>query len=207
MSMATGVLTAPTAERSPLLTARLAGLFWLLTILTGTAAMAARGGRLGILVNLVSTACYVGATVFAYSLLKSVNRNLSLLAMFFSLVGCAISSLGALVTLDAQAPTVAFIFFGLHCLLVGYLILRSTFLPRAVGALMVFGGLGWLTFSLSTLLSPPLARFLYPYIMFPGILGEATLTFWLLVKGVNVQRWNEQASASEGRRSGLRTHA
>jgi len=61
---------------------------------------------------------------------------------------------------------------------------------------MVFGGLGWLTFSLSTLLSPPLASSLSPYLMIPGILGEATLTFWLLAKGVNVQRWNEQADAS-----------
>lgn len=191
--MTTGVLTTPTPERSPLLTARLAGVFWLLTILTGMVAMGARGGRLGVLVNLVSTACYAGATVFIYYLLKPVNRNLSLLGMFFSLVGCTIS---ALVSLGAQAPTVAFIFFGLHCLLVGYLIIRSTFLPRAVGALMVFGGLGWLTFSLTTLLSPPLARSFSPYVLFPGILGEATLTFWLLVKGVNVQRWNEQAGAA-----------
>jgi hypothetical protein len=188
MNVTTDVLTAPTGERSPLSTARLTGVFWLLTILTGTVAMVAAGGRLGLLVNLVSTACYAGATVFAYYLLKPVNRNLSLLAMFFSLVGCAISALSALALLGPQAPRVAFIFFGLHCLLVGYLIIRSTFLPRAVGGLMVFGGLGWLTFSLSTLLSPPLARFLSPYIMFPGILGEATLTFWLLVKGVNVQR-------------------
>ena len=185
--------TSP-AERSPLLTARLAGVFWLLTILTGVLAMAARVGRLAVLVNLVSTACYVGATVFIYYLLKPVNRNLALLAMFFSLVGCAIGALSVLVPIGKQAPTVAFIFFGLHCLLVGYLIIRSTFLPRVVGALMVFGGLGWLTFSLSTLLSPTLARSLSPYVMFPGILGEATLTFWLLVKGVNVQRWNEKAA-------------
>lgn len=195
--MTTGVLTAPTAERDPRLTARLTGLFWLLTILTGTASMAAAGSRLGTVVSLASTACYAGATVFAYHLLKPVNRNLSLLAMFFSLVGCAISALVAVVSLGVQAPTVAFIFFGLHCLTVGYLIIRSTFLPRAVGALMVFGGLGWLTYSLSSLLSPPLAKLLSPYIMFPGILGEATLTLWLLVKGVNVERWNEQARAAE----------
>jgi hypothetical protein len=191
----TTVVLAQNPERSPRLTARLTGVFWLLTILTGTVALVA-GGQLGISVNLLSTACYATATVFVYFLLKPVNRNLSLLAMFFSLVGCALGTLSALFPLGTKAPTVAFIFFGLHCFLVGYLILRSTFLPRAVGALMVFGGLGWLTFSLSSLLSPPLARSLSPYIMLPGILGEATLTFWLLVKGVNVQRWSEQASAS-----------
>jgi hypothetical protein len=116
-------------------------------------------------------------------------------------------ALSALALLGPQAPRVAFIFFGLHCLTVGYLIIRSTFLPRAVGAPMVLGGLGWLTFSLTTLLSPPLARLLTPYIMFPGILGEATLTFWLLVKGVNVQRWNERARATERPRPELGVHA
>jgi hypothetical protein len=193
--MSTVVATGKRSEASPLFTARMTGVFWLLTVLTGTVAMVARTGQLAILVNLVSTACYAGATVFAYSLLKPVNRNVSLLGMIFSLVGCTISALSALVPLGAQAPTVAFIFFGLHCCTVGYLILRSTFLPPAVGALMVFGGLGWLTFSLSTLLSPPLARTLSPYILFPGILGEVTLTFWLLVKGVNVDRWHQQARA------------
>ena len=195
--MTTGVLTATTPERSPLSTARLTGVFWLLTFLTGSASMVAPATRLGVVVNLVSTACYVGATVFAYYLLKSVSRSVSLLAMFFSLVGCAIGALAALALLAPQAPRVAFLFFGLHCITVGYLIFRSTFLPRAVGALMVFGGLGWLAFSLVTLLSPTLAKSLSPYLMIPGILGEATLTFWLLVKGVNVERWNEQARATE----------
>ncbi len=60
---------------------------------------------------------------------------------------------------------------------------------------MVCAGLGWLTFSFANLLSPPLARYLVPYIMAPGMIGEASLTLWLLVMGVNVQRWKEQASA------------
>jgi len=54
---------------------------------------------------------------------------------------------------------------------------------------MGFAGLGWLTF-----LSPPLANHLSPYIFAPGILGEGSLTLWLLVIGVNEQRWEEQAS-------------
>jgi hypothetical protein len=82
------------------------------------------------------------------------------------------------------------VFFGCYCLLIGYLIFRSTFLPRILGALMAFGGLGWLTF-----LSPPIASHLSPYNMFPGVLGEGALTLWLLVVGVNVAKWKEQASA------------
>jgi uncharacterized membrane protein YozB (DUF420 family) len=79
----------------------------------------------------------------------------------------------------------------LYCLLVGILILRSTFLPRILGVLMVLGGLSYVLF-----LSPPLARSLQPYILvFPGV-GQISLTLWLLVMGVNAERWKEQASAA-----------
>ncbi len=75
--------------------------------------------------------------------------------------------------------------------MIGYLILRSTFLPRILGALMVIVGLGWLLF-----LSPPLANRLLIYIEVPGFVAEAALMLWLLVIGVNVERWEEQASAA-----------
>ena len=186
------MMTRSTEKLSPLVKARLAGVFWLLTILTGAFALFV-GGRSGPAVNLVSTACYLAATVLVYGLLKPVNRSLSLLAAFCSLVGCVLGASSFLLPPGARAATIAFAFFGLHCLLVGYLILRSRFLPRAVGVLMAFGGLGWLTFSVATLLSPTFARSLSPYIMIPGILGEVSLTLWLLVVGVNVPRWNAQA--------------
>ena len=74
--------------------------------------------------------------------------------------------------------------------LIGYLIFESTFLPRILGVLMALSGLGWLTF-----LSPSLANCLLAYIEVLGIIAEASLMLWLLVMGVNVQRWKEQASA------------
>jgi hypothetical protein len=86
------------------------------------------------------------------------------------------------------------VFFGVYCLLIGYLIFRSTFLPRILGVLMAFGGLGWLTF-----LSPPLANYLSPYNLAPGMFGEGALTLWLLVVGVNVPKWQAQANASRVR--------
>ena len=183
----------PIAETSPRRKARAAGFFWLMVILTGALALVV-GGKLAVAANLISTAFYVAATVLVYGLLKPVNRSLSLLAAIFSFVGCAIGVLGSLVNL--RAGQVGFVFFGLHCLLVGYLILRSTFLPRFVGALMALGGLGWLTLGLASVLSPTFARSLSPYILIPGILGEATLTLWLLVMGVNAERWKAQARAS-----------
>jgi hypothetical protein len=83
------------------------------------------------------------------------------------------------------------VFDGFSCLLIGYLIFRSRFLPRILGVLMAVGGLGWLTF-----LSPPLAKDLSPYNLAFGILGQESVMLWLLVMGVNVQGWNEQASAA-----------
>jgi len=60
-------------------------------------------------------------------------------------------------------------------------------LPRILGVLMA---LGWLTF-----LSPPLAHYLSPHILLSGI-GEAALGVWLLVAGVNAERWKKQASVA-----------
>jgi hypothetical protein len=56
---------------------------------------------------------------------------------------------------------------------------------------MAFGGLGWLPF-----LSPALANYLSPYNLASGFFGEGSVFLWLLVIGVNVQRWKEQATAA-----------
>jgi hypothetical protein len=175
--------------------------------------------RLGLATGLIATACYVAVTALFYDLFKHVNRSLSLLAAFFSLVGCAILAfaslfrIGPLVVLGGgqylsafkveqlralaflflelygQAVNICFVFFGVYCLLIGYLIFKSAFLPRILGVLMAFAGLGWLTF-----LSPPLANYLSPYIQVLGFLAEGSLMLWLLVMGVNVAKWEEKAS-------------
>ncbi len=90
--------------------------------------------------------------------------------------------------LHAQASNIGLVFFGFYCLLIGWLIFRSGFLPRLLGALLMFSGLGWLTF-----LAPPLANALAPWNLAPGILGEGVLTVWLLVAGVSDRRPQEPA--------------
>jgi Domain of unknown function (DUF4386) len=175
--------------------------------------------RLGLATGLIATACYVAVTALFYDLFKHVNRSLSLLAAFFSLVGCAILAfaslfrIGPLVVLGGgqylsafkveqlralaflflelygQAVNICFVFFGVYCLLIGYLIFKSAFLPRILGVLMAFAGLGWLTF-----LSLPLANYLSPYIQVLGVFAEGSLMLWLLVMGVNVAKWEEKAS-------------
>ena len=94
-----------------------------------------------------------------------------------------------LVKLNAQAYDIGLVFFGFWCALIGYLIIRSNFLPRIIGALEVLAGLGYLT-----LLWRPLAHYLYPYNLALAGPGEISLMLWLLVKGVDEQRWKEQVS-------------
>lgn len=175
---------------SPRSRARVAGAFYLLNIVAGSlaAVFAARNATYGRVGILVATACYLAVTALFYYLFQPVSRNLSMLAAGFSLAGCAVGVLGAFHLVPSRLN--ALVFFGGYCVLIGYLILRSIFLPPILGILMLFAGMGWLTF-----LSASLASHLSPYNLAPGILGEGVLTIWLLVVGLNDQRWKAQARA------------
>ena len=177
---------------------------------------------LGFASSLIGVAFHIAWAVLMYELLKPVNKSLSLLAAFIILVGCAIqtltsflyltpllilkggSSLSAFtpeqlqalalmfLKLNAYAFNIDLVFFGLWCVLTGYLIYRSAFLPRILGVLLSISGLGFLTY-----IYPPLAyRLFFPYIAVASALGEIPLELWLIVMGVNAQRWKEQASAA-----------
>jgi hypothetical protein len=131
--------------------------------------------------------CYIAVTLLFYSLFKPVNRSISLLAAFVSLAGIVIGPLSMLHLFPLRIHSL--VFFGVYCLLLGYLIYKSTFLPGLLGALMALAGLGWLTF-----LSPSLTSNLSPYIYAPGVIGEGSLTVWLLMFGVNEDRWKQRAA-------------
>jgi hypothetical protein len=176
---------------------------------------------LGFGAALIAPACDSVKTVLFYDLFKPVNKGFSLIAMSFGIIGCAMQAvmvvfyiaplvivkggqyLSVFKVEQLQALTLMFfkltargidiylVFFGFYCVLIGYLIFRSIFLPRIIGLLMVFTGFGY-----SVFLYPPLAHYLYPYNLAPAALGETSLMLWLLVVGVNVQRWKEQAGAA-----------
>lgn len=181
-------MTTNTIETSPQFRARLAGIFYLGTILTGASALVFANGRN--IANIIATICYIGVTWLFYGIFKPVNRNLSLLAALFSLAGCVVGALNPFHIIPTYIPN-NLVFFGVYCILIGYLVFKSTFLPKILGVLMAIGGLGWLTF-----LSPSLAGSLSPFNLAPGILGEGALTVWLLAKGVNVEQWKKRALES-----------
>ena len=240
--MNTAAITKRIAEASPRSRARITGVVYLLFFLTtifatslinklvvsDDAAATAHNilaheplFRFGVITGLVSAAFYIALAALFYHLFKPVNRSLSLVAAFFSLMGCAILGFGSVLQLaplvflgggrylsvfsaqqlqalaytflelNDQGFNIALLFFGLYCILIGYLIFRSTFLPRILGVLMMLAGLGWLAF-----LAPPVADHLSLYIEGLGILAEVLLMLWLLVFGVNPQRWKEQAGAA-----------
>jgi len=175
--------------------------------------------RLGFVSSLMTVPFHIVWAVFFYVLFKPVNRSVSRLAGFVMLVACTMWALSSLLylapllvlqgktslsafapeqlqalalvflKLNGQAYDIGLVFFGLWCILIGYLIARSTFLPRTIGVLYALAGLGYLT-----LLWQPLAKYLYPYNLALAGPGEISLLLWLLVKGVNVPKWKEQAS-------------
>jgi hypothetical protein len=232
-----------TQETSPRARARIAGLCYLIEVVTSafallyvapklfvagdaatTAANIMAHGtlfRLGFAAGLIQWASYIGVSGLFYDLFKPANKRLSLLAAFFGVVACTIGAVSSVfylapVTVLGGAPflsafsadqlpalslefiklyaicfNIAFVFFGCYCLLIGYLIFRSTFLPRVLGAGMAIAGLCWLTF-----LWPPLSSYLSPYVLAGGV-SELLLTFWLIFAGVNDERWRAQAGTTQ----------
>jgi hypothetical protein len=173
----------PFAEASPRFKARLAGVLLLLSVLMAICNEFFVRGRLGSGVNLaadlVEVSGMVAVTVLLYYVFKPVNRSLALLAASFNLAGGTFEAL----RLTPRGVDIGIVLHGFYCILIGYLIFRSTLLPRILGALMAFAGLGWLTF-----LVPSLANDLTPYNLASGLLGEASMCLGLLVIGVNVRR-------------------
>jgi Domain of unknown function (DUF4386) len=161
--------------------------------------------------------CYIGVTVLLYELLKPVNKSVALFGAFCGLAGLltgaggSINLLTALTLLEearrATEPIASQLrgavkillgangfsgedfFFGCQILSVGYLIVRSYFVPRAIGVLLLLGGLSFLITSFTTLVSPMLGARLAPLILPIVALGEGSLALWLLLRGVNVERW------------------
>jgi hypothetical protein len=88
---------------------------------------------------------------------------------------------------------VSLLFFGACCLCFGDLIRRSRYLPKLLGTLLVLAGLGYVVFSTAQMLAPAwAATWLFPWLMLPGFFGELGLALWLLIKGVDLARWQER---------------
>jgi hypothetical protein len=182
--------------------------------------------RSSIAVDLVMHICDIPLIVIFYMLLRPVSKSLSLMAAFFNVVQTAILSINKISLLAALAflgnasylksfdPeqlqvlsyfslglhdygfSIGLIFFGFRCLAVGYLIFKSGYFPKSLGVLQIIAGLCYLINSFSVILLPALAHLLFPAILIPSFLGELSMCLWLLIKGVDMDKWNRNTQAS-----------
>ena len=95
-------------------------------------------------------------------------------------------------TLHEEGFAVGLVFFGVGCLVTGYLMFRSGYFPRAIGLLQALAGVSYLINSFALLLAPALAAKMFPAIVAPAFVGELATCVWLIVRGVNVERWKER---------------
>jgi hypothetical protein len=172
--------------------------------------------RLGFATYLVEAVCDIALSLVMYVLLRPVRKDLALLAAFFGLVSTAVFAvaelfyfapafiLGNADYLKTFSPDqlnslallslkfygygggLFMVFYGIATLLRGYLIFKSSYLPKALGILLVLAGLGFITHNFALVLAPAYAS---DILLLPMFLAGLSLTFWFLVKGVDVQKW------------------
>jgi hypothetical protein len=180
--------------------------------------------RLGVAGNVVVVLCAVPLLWIEYLLLRPVSKSLALLAallnvvslgaeavskVFLLLVMPTLTSTGSLDGFNFQqqaalaslalkshnfAFDIALLFFGFTCLVNGYLIFKSGYIPKPFGLLLQAAGAGYLVACSATLFAPALAAMLLPGILLLPLIGESALCLWLLINGVNCAKWQERTA-------------
>ena len=183
--------------------------------------------RAGFAGYLVEAICDIGLSLVFYVLLKPVHKNLALLAAFFGLVSTAVFAGAELFNFGAsrifagagylnafssdQQNAIGMLFlkvfgygggifmalYGIASLLRGYLIIRSGYLPKVLGILLIVGGAGFIANNLAFVLAPAYAS---DFLALPMFLAALSLTVWFLAKGVNRAEWDKRAG-TEGEKS------
>jgi hypothetical protein len=174
--------------------------------------------RLGFVAYLVEAITDVALTFLLYVLLRPVHANLALLAVFFRLMATATfafaelfyfapslilggdgylktfspDQLHALALLSLSVYSAAgylyIVFYGIASIILGYLMFRSGYLPKVLGALWVIGGLGFVIGNLVWIFAPADASLL----LLPQVIASLSLGLWLLVRGVDGGKWKEK---------------
>lgn len=172
--------------------------------------------RVGALTDLVNLVCFLALALVLYGLLKPVGAGAARAMLVFNAVSVAVMTanlvnhLAALqaatagddalamlfLDLHAYGYLVAGAFFGLWLLPLGYLLFRSGYAPRALGVLVMVGSFGYVADLVARVLFPVAGETLGPVVVLPSALAELSLTLWLLVKGLDVQRRGQLVPAS-----------
>jgi hypothetical protein len=172
--------------------------------------------RTGIVTEIFALVIFAVSLVFLYMVFKPASRRGSMLFLIVCIMGATIQSLDvfgditALALLKSTIPhpqviaylclrmhllvyTVALAFIGFGSLLLAYTATQSTFLPRFGGWFLAIDGAGYITHSFGTLVAPEWIVHIQPFVPYvTAAFGTGALMLWLIFKGVNVERWNEQ---------------
>jgi len=177
--------------------------------------------RIGFASYLVEAMCDVALTLILYVLLRPVHKDVALLAAFFRVVSTAVFAVAELfyfaaslilggadylktfspeqlhslallsLKLYGYGAGIFMVFYGVPSILLGYLIFQSGYLPKFLGVLLALGGLGFVTRNFALVLAPASAS---SFFLLPMTLAAVSLTVWLLVRGVDVAKWEQRAA-------------
>ena len=186
--------------------------------------------RLGVASELASLMCVTVLMLTWLAVLRPVNRDLTYLAIFFALTGHAVGAIGgvdalaalfplsgapwlqaftpeqlaalARLTLREQSHTfgVSLLLSGCFFVIAGPLIFRSGYLPKAIGVLYTIAGVGYIVHTFTLVLAPAVADRVFMVAAPMILIGETSLSLYLLIVGVQVEGWNRRQTrlATEG---------
>jgi hypothetical protein len=176
--------------------------------------------RAGFFADVSAMTLGVLSSVLLYTLLKAVSRGVALTVLVLDVISNAVSISGSILLFapliilqgdgylsaltTQQLSSLALLSIKLYesiyaislglfsgsCLLTGYLIFRSTFLPRAIGVLLALAGICYLLNTIVVLMPMGFADYVFPWIFLPILIGEGTLALWLLIVGVDSAKWD-----------------
>lgn len=178
---------------------------------------AAQTWRWSSTIELLMFSCDIVLAAIFYFLFRPVSAGIALVASLFrfaeAIFGCINTTwhFAAVVVPAAQLPSLvltflnvhetgmnaALLLFGIHCVLLGYLIFESGYLPKVLGVLLVIAGVGYCLNSLASFVAPRLEDTILPVIfLLPALPAELGLCLWLLIKGVNQPKWDAAVGRS-----------
>lgn len=175
--------------------------------------------RMAIVSEIVLVAAYVGVSLLLYRLLRRVSQSLALTSVFFATIGNILWTVGSLFQLEAlrllhagtalgafnadqlqsfalqsikmhdTALNVGMVFFGIYCIILGILLFKSGYFPKAIGVILAVGGVFDVLNEIVAFGAPALSNALPDWVQLPGFIGELALTVWLIVVGLNLEEW------------------
>jgi hypothetical protein len=176
--------------------------------------------RTALAIEITSVAAYAGVSLLLYVLLRPVSKNVALSSVIFATIGNIVWLAGSIFELAAirmlrggtalsafstdqvqalalqnlkthnAALGLGMLFFGVYCILIGILIFRSGYLPKAIGVLLVIGGASYFVSEVTSISAPAIAMLIPDWVQLPGLIAEVSLMLWLLAGGVNLDAWH-----------------